>query len=79
MSDFDVMLEPLRVFLAQVGNFLIQFHFGNMEDRLARKSMRLFASEVAPMLRRDSADLFARNFPVLGDSLGDTALAGAAE
>jgi len=60
---------------AQIGNFLIQFHFGNMEDRLARKSMRLFADEVAPALRRDSADLFGRNFP----ALGDTSLAGAAE
>jgi alkanesulfonate monooxygenase SsuD/methylene tetrahydromethanopterin reductase-like flavin-dependent oxidoreductase (luciferase family) len=60
---------------AQIGNFLIQFHFGNMEDWLARKSMRLFASEIAPGLRRDSADLFGRNFPVLGE----TALVGAAE
>ena len=60
---------------AQIGNFLIQFHFGNMEDRLTRKSMRLFASEVAPALRRDSAELFARNFPVLGE----TAMAGAAQ
>jgi alkanesulfonate monooxygenase SsuD/methylene tetrahydromethanopterin reductase-like flavin-dependent oxidoreductase (luciferase family) len=60
---------------AQIGNFLLQFHFGNMEDRLARKSMRLFANEVAPALRRDSADLFARNFP----ALGDIAMAGAAQ
>ena len=60
---------------AQIGNFLIQFHFGNMEDRVARKSMRLFATEVAPALRRNSADLFARNFPVLGD----IAMAGAAQ
>jgi alkanesulfonate monooxygenase SsuD/methylene tetrahydromethanopterin reductase-like flavin-dependent oxidoreductase (luciferase family) len=52
---------------AQVGNFLIQFHFGNMDDKLARKSMRLFATEVAPALRRDSAALFERNFPVLGE------------
>ena len=36
--------------------------------------MRLFANEVAPSLRRDSADLFARNFP----ALGDIAMAGAA-
>ncbi len=28
---------------AGVGNLLIQFHFGNMRDDLARKSMRLFA------------------------------------
>jgi alkanesulfonate monooxygenase SsuD/methylene tetrahydromethanopterin reductase-like flavin-dependent oxidoreductase (luciferase family) len=52
---------------AQVGNFLIQFHFGNMDDKLARKSMRLFATEVAPALRRDSAALFEHNFPVLGE------------
>ncbi len=52
---------------AQVGNFLIQFHFGNMEDRLVRKSMRLFATEVAPALRRDSAELFGRTFPQLAD------------
>ena len=38
---------------AQIGNLLIQFHFGNMQDKLARKSMRLFATEVAPALRRD--------------------------
>jgi len=64
---------------AQIGNFLIQFHFGNMKDNLARKSMRLFASEVAPALRRDSADLFARNFPVLGDTAGNLAMEGAAQ
>ena len=52
---------------AQVGNLLIQFHFGNMEDKLARKSMRLFAEEVAPALRRDSGILFDQEFPVLRD------------
>jgi len=52
---------------AQVGNLLIQFQFGNMKDELARKSMRLFATEVAPALRRDSAALFARQFPMLAD------------
>ena len=36
---------------AKVGNLLIQFHLGNMQDALARKSMRLFATEVAPRLR----------------------------
>jgi alkanesulfonate monooxygenase SsuD/methylene tetrahydromethanopterin reductase-like flavin-dependent oxidoreductase (luciferase family) len=60
---------------AQIGNFLIQFHFGNMQDRLTRKSMRLFATEVAPVLRRDSADLFARYFP----ALEELAIAGAAQ
>jgi hypothetical protein len=34
-----------------------------MQDALARKSMRLFATEVAPRLRADSAALFAREFP----------------
>ena len=48
---------------AGVGNLLIQFHFGNMKPALARKSMRLFATEVAPALRKDSAALFAREYP----------------
>jgi alkanesulfonate monooxygenase SsuD/methylene tetrahydromethanopterin reductase-like flavin-dependent oxidoreductase (luciferase family) len=48
---------------AGVGNLLIQFHFGNMKPELARKSMRLFAAEVAPALRKDSAALFARDYP----------------
>jgi alkanesulfonate monooxygenase SsuD/methylene tetrahydromethanopterin reductase-like flavin-dependent oxidoreductase (luciferase family) len=48
---------------AKVGNLLIQFHLGNMQDALARKSMHLFATQVAPRLRADSARLFAREFP----------------
>jgi len=48
---------------AKVGHLLIQFHLGNMPDALTRKSMRLFASEVAPRLRTDSARLFVREFP----------------
>ena len=59
---------------AGVGNLLIQFHFGNMRADLARKSMRLFATEVAPALRRDLAALFARDYP----ELSDTSVAGAA-
>ena len=59
----------------QIGRFLIQFHFGNMDSRLARKSMRLFAEQVAPALRKDSAELFARQFP----ELEDPAVADAAE
>src|SRR2546421_2411726 len=47
---------------AGVGNLLIQFHFGNMKPELARKSMRLFATEVAPALRKDSAALFAKEY-----------------
>jgi alkanesulfonate monooxygenase SsuD/methylene tetrahydromethanopterin reductase-like flavin-dependent oxidoreductase (luciferase family) len=51
--------------MTDVGNLLIQFHLGNMPDDLVRKSMRLFATEVAPALRRDSSELFARKFPAL--------------
>jgi alkanesulfonate monooxygenase SsuD/methylene tetrahydromethanopterin reductase-like flavin-dependent oxidoreductase (luciferase family) len=47
---------------AHVGNLLIQFHMGNMPDELARKNMRLFATEVAPELRKRSARLFAQNY-----------------
>ena len=54
---------------AQVGNLLIQFQFGNMKDHLARKSMKLFAEQVAPALRRDSAELFGRVFPQLDEEL----------
>jgi alkanesulfonate monooxygenase SsuD/methylene tetrahydromethanopterin reductase-like flavin-dependent oxidoreductase (luciferase family) len=48
---------------AKVGHLLIQFHLGNMADALTRNSMRLFATEVAPQLRAESAKLFAREFP----------------
>jgi alkanesulfonate monooxygenase SsuD/methylene tetrahydromethanopterin reductase-like flavin-dependent oxidoreductase (luciferase family) len=50
---------------AKSGHLLIQFHLGNMSDALVRKSMRLFATEVAPRLREDSAKLFARHFPAM--------------
>ncbi len=60
---------------AGVGNLMIQFHFGNMRADLARKSMRLFATEVAPALRRDSAAMFARDYPELNEM---PELAGAA-
>jgi alkanesulfonate monooxygenase SsuD/methylene tetrahydromethanopterin reductase-like flavin-dependent oxidoreductase (luciferase family) len=43
----------------QVGNLLIQFHMGSMRDDLARKSMRLFATQVAPRLREESRIAFA--------------------
>jgi len=52
---------------AKVGNLLIQFQFGNMKDELARKSMKLFAEEVMPAMRRDSAELFAKDFPMLDE------------
>lgn len=48
---------------SQVGNLLIQFHFGNMAPELALKSMRMFAAEVAPRLRRESAKLFNEVYP----------------
>jgi hypothetical protein len=47
----------------KIGHLLIQFHLGNMPDALARNSMRLFARDVAPRLREDSAALFGRIFP----------------
>ena len=47
---------------AKVGNLLIQFHIGNMPDGLARKSMTLFAAQVAPALRANSLKLFRREF-----------------
>ena len=50
---------------AQVGTLLIQFQMGNMRDDLARKAMRLFATEVAPQLRAESAALFAKEYPRL--------------
>ena len=50
---------------AKAGHLLIQFHMGNMADALTRKSMRLFAEQVAPRLKADSARLFARHFPEL--------------
>jgi alkanesulfonate monooxygenase SsuD/methylene tetrahydromethanopterin reductase-like flavin-dependent oxidoreductase (luciferase family) len=48
---------------AKCGHLLIQFHMGNMPDALVRKSMSLFAREVAPRLREHSAKLFGRHFP----------------
>jgi alkanesulfonate monooxygenase SsuD/methylene tetrahydromethanopterin reductase-like flavin-dependent oxidoreductase (luciferase family) len=53
---------------AKVGNLLIQFHIGNMPAALARKSMKLFAEQVAPALRHDSLRQFTNEFP--GVSLG---------
>ncbi len=57
--------------LAGVGNFLIQFHFGNMKPQLARKSMHLFATRVMPSLREQSAILFSKNFPHLDEQLAE--------
>lgn len=50
---------------SKVGNLLIQFHLGNMRDDLARKSMRLFATEVAPRLREETEVFFAGEYPEL--------------
>ncbi|MGE5306503.1 MAG: LLM class flavin-dependent oxidoreductase [Alphaproteobacteria bacterium] len=47
---------------AKVGNLLIQFHIGNMTDKLVRKSMTLFAERVAPALRDSSLKLFRQQF-----------------
>lgn len=57
---------------SRVGNLLVQFHYGNMKDQLARKSMRLFATEVAPALRERSQELFAAEFPMLADRPAET-------
>jgi alkanesulfonate monooxygenase SsuD/methylene tetrahydromethanopterin reductase-like flavin-dependent oxidoreductase (luciferase family) len=47
---------------AKAGNLLIQFQLGNMPDRLARKSMKLFAAKVAPALREESVRVFDKQF-----------------
>jgi hypothetical protein len=38
-----------------------------MKPELARKSMRLFATEVAPYLREQSRQLFAKDYPRLAE------------
>jgi alkanesulfonate monooxygenase SsuD/methylene tetrahydromethanopterin reductase-like flavin-dependent oxidoreductase (luciferase family) len=48
---------------AKVGNLLIQFHIGNLPAELTRKSMTLFARDVAPVLREQSGKLFREQFP----------------
>jgi alkanesulfonate monooxygenase SsuD/methylene tetrahydromethanopterin reductase-like flavin-dependent oxidoreductase (luciferase family) len=60
------IMDFIRV--TQVGNLLIQFHMGNMRDDLARKSMRLFATEVAPRLREESRVAFASHYPETADA-----------
>ena len=54
---------------AKSGHLLIQFHMGNMPDEVVRKSMALFAKEVAPRLKEASAKLFARHFPEMERSM----------
>jgi alkanesulfonate monooxygenase SsuD/methylene tetrahydromethanopterin reductase-like flavin-dependent oxidoreductase (luciferase family) len=58
---------------SKVGHLLIQFHLGNMDDALARKSMQMFATKVAPRLREDSAKLFGSHFPGLERQLAEPA------
>jgi alkanesulfonate monooxygenase SsuD/methylene tetrahydromethanopterin reductase-like flavin-dependent oxidoreductase (luciferase family) len=53
---------------SHAGNLLIQFHLGNMPAELALKSMRLFASRVAPRLREESAKLFAEKYPAVEEA-----------
>jgi alkanesulfonate monooxygenase SsuD/methylene tetrahydromethanopterin reductase-like flavin-dependent oxidoreductase (luciferase family) len=48
---------------AKVGNLLIQFQLGNLPDPLARKSMKLFAEQVAPALRHASMKQFTSEYP----------------
>jgi alkanesulfonate monooxygenase SsuD/methylene tetrahydromethanopterin reductase-like flavin-dependent oxidoreductase (luciferase family) len=52
---------------AKVGNLLIQFHIGNLPAEQTRKSMALFARDVAPILREQSAKLFREQFPERAD------------
>ncbi len=48
---------------SRIGHFLIQFQIGNLATELARKNLALFASEVMPHLRREGAELMAREYP----------------
>jgi alkanesulfonate monooxygenase SsuD/methylene tetrahydromethanopterin reductase-like flavin-dependent oxidoreductase (luciferase family) len=48
---------------APVGHLLIQFHLGDMADDSVRRSMALFATEVAPRLREATEKTFGANFP----------------
>ncbi|HLG74084.1 MAG TPA: LLM class flavin-dependent oxidoreductase [Chloroflexota bacterium] len=52
---------------ANLGLFLIQFHIGNMGPELTNRSQRLFAEQVAPSLREESAAYFAAQYPELSD------------
>ncbi len=48
---------------AESGRMLIQFQYGNMSDELTRKSMRLFATKVAPALREKAQKLYSKKYP----------------
>ena len=47
---------------APVGHLLIQFHMGNMPDECARKSMRLFWTEVAPRLKKETERMYNERY-----------------
>lgn len=55
---------------APVGHLLIQFHMGNMPDEYARKSMRLFWTEVAPRLKQATGTMFTEMFGEAGERAG---------
>jgi alkanesulfonate monooxygenase SsuD/methylene tetrahydromethanopterin reductase-like flavin-dependent oxidoreductase (luciferase family) len=50
---------------AHAGIFLIQFHVGNLSYDLTLESQRLFATQVMPELKHESARFFAKEFPAL--------------
>jgi len=61
----ETVTQRIRTLIekAKVGNLLIQFHIGNLPAALARKSMKLFAEQVAPALRHDSLKQFTKEYP----------------
>lgn len=63
----ETVTRRLREYIRDcgVGIFLIQFHVGNLPYHLTLRSQRLFATHVMPQLKRDSAELFAKEFPEL--------------
>jgi alkanesulfonate monooxygenase SsuD/methylene tetrahydromethanopterin reductase-like flavin-dependent oxidoreductase (luciferase family) len=66
----ETVYERLRglLELGPIGNLLIQFHHGNMPSDFTRKSMHLFATQVAPRLREESMKIFARKYPYLAEA-----------
>jgi alkanesulfonate monooxygenase SsuD/methylene tetrahydromethanopterin reductase-like flavin-dependent oxidoreductase (luciferase family) len=65
----ETVLERLLAILRQapIGYLLVQFHMGNARPEHVRGSMRLFAEKVAPTLRSETAEMFARQFPALAE------------
>ena len=66
----DTVYERIVAILesAPIGNLLMQFHLGNMPFDFTRKSMKLFAEQVAPRLREASQKIYAKRFPHLADA-----------